>query len=57
MGLPSPAPRRHLHTRSILCEGFLRDDGLYDIEARIVDTKTYEAEEPFRGLRPAGGAR
>ena len=54
MGLPSPAPRRHLHTRSILCEGFLRDDGLYDIEARIVDTKTYEAEEPFRGLRPAG---
>ena len=53
-GLPRPAPRRHLHTRTIQCEGYERDDGLFDIEARIVDTKTYEAEEPFRGRRPAG---
>ena len=54
MSLSAPAPRRHLHTRSITCEGFARDDGLWDIEARIVDTKTYRVEEPFRGVRTPG---
>lgn len=54
MPLSSPAPRRHLHTRTIACEGYERDDGLFDIEARIVDTKTYATDEPFRGKRPAG---
>jgi hypothetical protein len=32
----------------------MRDDGLYDIEARIVDTKTYPYTEPYRGPRPPG---
>jgi hypothetical protein len=54
MPLSEPAPRRHLHTRKITCEGFARDDGLWDIEARIVDTKTYSVDEPFRGLREPG---
>jgi hypothetical protein len=54
MPLSSPAPRRHLHTRQIHCEGFEREDGLFDIEARIVDTKTFATDEPFRGTRPAG---
>lgn len=54
MSLSAPAPRRHMHTRTIHCEGFERDDGLWDIEARIVDTKTYEVTEPYRGLRAAG---
>jgi DUF2889 family protein len=54
MPLPAPAPRRHLHTRNITCEGYARDDGLWDIEARIVDTKTYRVEEPFRGVRTPG---
>jgi len=54
MSLSDPAPRRHLHTRKITCEGFARDDGLWDIEARIVDTKTYEVEEPYRGVRKPG---
>jgi|GEM_PF-92795 len=53
-GLPPPAPRQHLHTRRIVCEGYERADGLYDIEARIVDTKTYPVEEPYRGRREAG---
>jgi len=43
-----------LHTRSITCEGYAREDGLWDIEARIVDTKTYQVEEPFRGVRTPG---
>lgn len=54
MSLSSPAPRRHLHTRRITCEGYERDDGLWDIEARIVDTKTYAYTEPYRGRREAG---
>ena len=54
MSLSKPSPRRHLHTRSIQCEGYEREDGLYDIEAQIVDQKTYEVEEPYRGHRPAG---
>jgi Protein of unknown function (DUF2889) len=54
MPLPSPAPRKHLHTRTITCEGYERDDGLYDIEAQIIDRKTYDVDEPYRGHRPAG---
>ena len=54
MPLSAPAARRHLHTRNITCEGYARDDGLWDIEACIVDTKTYQTDEPFRGVRPAG---
>ena len=50
----SAPPRRHLHTRTIKCEGYERDDGLYDIEAQIIDTKTYAVDEPYRGHRPAG---
>ncbi len=56
MELPAAAPRRHLHTRAIHCEGFLRDDLLWDIEARILDTKTYPYDEPWRGRREAGSA-
>jgi hypothetical protein len=54
MSLSKPAPRRHLHTRKIHCEGFEREDGLWDIEARIVDTKTHSTVEPYRGERAAG---
>ena len=41
MPLPEPAPRRHLHTRAVTYRGFLRDDGLWDIEGELADTKTY----------------
>ena len=54
MSLSKPVPRRPLHTRTIKCEGFEREDGLYDIEASIVDQKAYDVEEPYRGHRPAG---
>ncbi|HUX26531.1 MAG TPA: DUF2889 domain-containing protein, partial [Burkholderiales bacterium] len=56
MNLPPPAPRRHKHTRKISCEGYQREDGLWDIEARIVDTKPFAYHEPFRGLRTPGEA-
>lgn len=54
MSLPAPVARRHLHTRSIKCEGFERDDGLFDIEAQIIDQKTYAWDDPYQGHREAG---
>lgn len=49
MPLSPPAERRHLHTRRIVCEGYLRADGLWDIEAELTDTKTYPALTGWRG--------
>ncbi len=49
MPLPVPAPRKKFHNRAINCEGFAREDGLWDIEARITDTKTYPFDNEWRG--------
>jgi hypothetical protein len=54
MPLPAPqAPRRRIHTRRIELEGFLRDDGLYEIEASLTDVKDLDYQIAS-GLRPAG---
>lgn len=42
MPLTSPASRKLMHTRAIECKGYEREDGLWDIEAHLVDTKTYK---------------
>lgn len=42
MALPQPAEREKQHHRRIDCEGYLRRDGLYDIEVHMVDTRTYD---------------
>ena len=39
---PSPVPRQRLHLRRISYEGWQREDGLFDIEAWIVDTKDHD---------------
>ena len=54
MPFPPPASRTHLHNRAINCQGYLRDDGLWDIEAVIVDTKTYPFDNRWRGNLKAG---
>lgn len=54
MPLPAPAPRQHLHTRAVTYRGFLRDDGLWDIEAEMSDVKTYAFQRSERGEMPAG---
>ena len=41
MPLSKPAPRRHRHTREIDCTGYRREDGLWDIEGHLVDTKPH----------------
>jgi hypothetical protein len=51
MGLPNSAPREKKHHRKIDCEGFLRNDGLWDIDAHLVDTRSYDCgyDEDHRG--------
>lgn len=41
MPLSRPSSREHIHSREIRCRGFHREDGLWDIEGELVDTKTY----------------
>lgn len=57
---PPPAARKPLHLRRISCEGFLREDGLIEIEGLLIDTKpvplqlvnkALEAGEPIHQMR------
>jgi len=52
--LPFPVARQHLHSRRINLAGYYRDDGLWDIEAHIVDSKTYSYQNRLRGTVAAG---
>jgi hypothetical protein len=45
--------RRHVHTRSIRVDAYARDDGLWDLEATLVDTKSRDFPLAT-GMRPAG---
>ena len=47
--LSPPVPRKAVHKRQINCNGFVRSDGLYDIEAELTDHKTYAFPSDFRG--------
>ena len=49
MPLSEPVKRRHLHTRTVTIEGFAREDGLWDIEGRMTDLKTYGFPNRDRG--------
>jgi hypothetical protein len=59
MPLPEPPqPREELHIRTIEMRGFRREDGLFDIDGRVIDRKAYafvrpassEATPPFAPL-------
>lgn len=54
---PNSAVRRRslIHRRRIEVEGYLREDGLFDLEARLVDTKGRDYALAT-GVRPAGAA-
>ena len=49
MPLSKPAARQLAHTRVVTCHGYRRDDGLLDVEGRIVDTKPYRFRNRDRG--------
>lgn len=54
MALPPPsAARKSLHRRAVEVEVFEREDGLFDLEARLTDTK-YAPIDLISGPIPAG---
>ena len=52
LSAPDPA-RKRLHTRRVVYQGFQRADGLFDIEASLIDTKDHDVTL-LSGVRPAG---
>jgi hypothetical protein len=52
---PSSAKRQRLHQRSVKLDGFKREDGLWDIEARLVDSKDH-LYRMSSGMRQPGEA-
>ena len=60
MPLSAPADRKPLHRRAITMHGYQREDGLFDIEGHLEDTKSYtfsgldrgtiEPGEPLHGM-------
>jgi hypothetical protein len=56
MPLSQANDRELLHLRDIALRGYLRDDGLVDIEAHLTDTKTYGFGNRDRGRIAAGEA-
>ena len=54
--LPPPAPRAPQHTRTTVFNGYRRDDGLWDIEGELRDTKSVPFEIPGDGVWQPGEA-
>ncbi|MCW5747839.1 MAG: DUF2889 domain-containing protein [Alphaproteobacteria bacterium] len=54
MPLSAPTARQTLHTRKVTCQGFFRDDGLWDIEGHITDAKHYPDDGDWRGVLQPG---
>ena len=54
MSLSPASPRQHLHTRAVTYRGFLREDGLWDIDCTLSDTKSVDIHMRERGVLPAG---
>lgn len=46
--------RRPLHRRNIDVQGYLRDDGLWEVEGVLQDTKGYDISSKDRGTIPTG---
>jgi hypothetical protein len=46
--------RELIHERKVTCNGYRRDDGLWDIEGHLTDTKAYDFSNMDRGPVPAG---
>jgi hypothetical protein len=54
MPLPLPVTRRKAHARTISYEGYRRDDGLWDIDAALLDVKGHTTRNYELGEIPAG---
>lgn len=49
MPLPETTNRKLAHTRVVTCKGYEREDGLWDIEGEIIDTKPFPIPNKDRG--------
>lgn len=54
MPLSPPVERELVHDRTVVCRGWRRTDGLWDIEGHLVDTKTYGFPNEYRGFIAPG---
>jgi hypothetical protein len=52
--LPDPVARRPVHTRRISFEGFLREDGLWDLDCQLTDTRSEPITRAGGNVLPAG---
>ncbi len=52
MPLPPPTERVTMHAREVVCRGYRRADGLWDIEARVTDRKGYAVHNDHRTVEP-----
>ncbi|MCB1477238.1 MAG: DUF2889 domain-containing protein [Rhodobiaceae bacterium] len=57
MTLPPPVARTPNHTRTVIFDSFEREDGLYDVEARVTDRKHFTFPERERGQLTPGTAQ
>ncbi|HIJ63445.1 MAG TPA: DUF2889 domain-containing protein [Rhodospirillaceae bacterium] len=51
---PPAAGRSLIHERQVVCRGYRRDDGLWDIEGHLTDVKTYDFMKADGGVLLAG---
>lgn len=54
MPLSEPAAREEIHSRQIVCRGFRRADGLWEVEGHLTDVKTYSFANEERGAIEPG---
>ena len=54
MPLSEPAKRTFLNRRTIVSEGYRREDGCLEIEAELVDVRGFESTNPWRGAVKPG---
>jgi len=54
MALSKPTERELMHEREIVLRGYRRTDGRFDIEAHLIDTKSYSFPSDDRGRIAAG---
>jgi hypothetical protein len=54
LGFSEPAARRLLHRRRVAYDGYAREDGLFDIEVKLLDTRSHRMAFLLGPDRPAG---
>ena len=54
MPLSKSDNRMPVHTRRVECFGYIREDGMWDIEGHMTDVKSYDFSNSHRGEIPMG---